>query len=69
MIENPIDLEKVYLKLQAGEPLSDEEEISVAVLEKVGNPKILKEVFNIESGPGLRQKILALLRGKSAQES
>jgi hypothetical protein len=32
MKENLIDLEKVYLKLQAGESLSDEEEKSEAII-------------------------------------
>jgi hypothetical protein len=69
MKENLIDLEKVYLKLQAGESLSDEEEKSVAIIAKVRNPQILQEVFSIKSQLGLPDKILALLRGRSAQES
>lgn len=69
MKENLIDLEKVYLKLQAGESLSDEEEKSVAIIAKVRNPQILQEVFSIKSQLGLPDKILSLLRGRSAQES
>jgi hypothetical protein len=69
MREKLIDLEKVYQKLKLGEPLSDEENLSVAVIEKVRNAQILQETFGIKSQSGLPRKILALLRGRSAQES